>query len=298
MGRKVFVTSEMSIDERLAEVAEDRPDLALLWPWFLTAFDDWGRAEAQPRRLKLKVFPMIGHVTADTVAEAIAVFARSGLILRYTVDQHEYMAIPADKWFRYQTHIHKNKRDEDKSRFPAPPPEIRSTCAEFRDNPRERAEISGNGTQNVLSPSLSLSKRSTTTPRETAQDCWSMIEAGWFTYLHGTLSATAREELPQYLEGDRSLPPEVILCAFQEADRNSARTWSYVSRILDAYRAEGVTTVAEAQARAADFAAKKERPRNGKSPPDPRSLAALYSDPVSPEYQALGRAFLDGQKPG
>jgi len=140
MGRKVFISSDMSTDERLAELAETRPDLALLWPWFLTAFDDWGRAEAQPRRLKLKVFPMVATVTVDTVAEAIDAFAAYGLIMRYTVEQHEYMAIPTEKWFRYQTHIRGSKRSHDQSRFPAPPSDAPREAAEHRANARNSAD--------------------------------------------------------------------------------------------------------------------------------------------------------------
>lgn len=121
MGRKVFVSSDMATDERLLDVASASPGSALLWPWILTCFDDWGRAEASARSLKHRVFPAIATVTVADVESALEAFARSGLILLYTVHDKRYMAIPADKWWRYQTQIPKSKRGRDESRVPPPP---------------------------------------------------------------------------------------------------------------------------------------------------------------------------------
>lgn len=42
MARKRFVTSDMSIDEKIADIAAENPTAALMWPWFITGFDDWG----------------------------------------------------------------------------------------------------------------------------------------------------------------------------------------------------------------------------------------------------------------
>ena len=46
MARKRFITSDMSVDERIADIAVENPVAALMWPWFITGFDDWGRMEA------------------------------------------------------------------------------------------------------------------------------------------------------------------------------------------------------------------------------------------------------------
>lgn len=48
MARKRFVTSEISTDRKIAKLAEKNPVAAALWPWFITAFDDWGRMSADP----------------------------------------------------------------------------------------------------------------------------------------------------------------------------------------------------------------------------------------------------------
>ncbi len=125
MARKVFVSSDMSIDERLIEVAEANPTAALLWPWLLTTFDDWGRAEANARRLKAQVFPAISSLTSETIEDALAMFQAVGLIRLYEMDRKRYMAIPQDKWYKYQTHMNRKDRrqgkDKMKSDFPAPP---------------------------------------------------------------------------------------------------------------------------------------------------------------------------------
>jgi len=35
MARKRFVTSDMSIDEKIADIAAENPVAALMWPWFI-----------------------------------------------------------------------------------------------------------------------------------------------------------------------------------------------------------------------------------------------------------------------
>ena len=120
MGRKVYISSDMSTDDRLMEAADHSPMAPILWPWLLTAFDDWGRAEAVPRTIKAKVFPSFDAVTTEHVAGALNALASAGLIMLYEIGHKQYMAIPPEKWFRYQTQIPRDKRKRDSSRIPAP----------------------------------------------------------------------------------------------------------------------------------------------------------------------------------
>ena len=124
VARKVYVSSDISIDESLSEIAETAPLEALLWPWLLTAFDDWGRAEASPRRLKAKVFPGNSLVTVEVIDHALQRFAEVGLIRLYEVQGKAYMAIPdIEKWYKYQTHIRRERRpgkDKMASSLPGP----------------------------------------------------------------------------------------------------------------------------------------------------------------------------------
>jgi len=149
VGRKVFVTSDISIDERLITIAERDPLAALIWPWILTTLDDWGRAEAKPRKLKAKVFPCNDLITFESIETALRLYHEIGLIELYEVSERPYMAVPHDNWFKYQTHIRKDKRNVDDSKFPAPPS---SQCrAETREESRE------NEPSPSLTPTPSLS---------------------------------------------------------------------------------------------------------------------------------------------
>ena len=138
MGRKVYVTSDMSNDEKLIEIAELSSEVAVLWPWFLTALDDWARAEANPRKLKAKTFPMFPHVTVELVEEALRLYSDAELIILYTVNGKQYMAIPSlQTWYKWQTHIKKYKREKDESRIPPPPNHGARECAEVREGARD-----------------------------------------------------------------------------------------------------------------------------------------------------------------
>lgn len=125
MARKVFVTSDMSHDERLLDVAEVDPQAALLWPWFLTAFDDWGRAHAEPRRLKVQIFPGNPLIDHRVIARTLALLHDNALISVWESDGRAYMAVDNSTWFKWQTHIRKEKRDDDSgSKFPKPPDQV------------------------------------------------------------------------------------------------------------------------------------------------------------------------------
>ncbi len=161
MSRKIFITSDMALDDRLMDIAEQDQEAALIWPWFLTLFDDWGRAEAEPRRIKAQVFPSFPSMTAQRIGEITDLYVDVGMIRRYSAKGKTYLCIPPEKWFSYQTHIRGEKRETDKSRYPAPaaqeayvtnPDEFSS--AQSRANARSSHEKTASPS---LSPSLSPS---------------------------------------------------------------------------------------------------------------------------------------------
>lgn len=160
MSHKIFISSDISVDERLVEIAEDSPESVLLWPWLLTALDDWGRATADAKRLKYTVFPALTTVTPQIITESISRFERMGLIELYEVDGKWFFAVPSETWFKYQTHIRVEKRDNDKSRLPAPP------SAKVRAVARDVAKVRAvaDKSQPSPSPSLSPSPSPTTNP--------------------------------------------------------------------------------------------------------------------------------------
>jgi hypothetical protein len=167
MSRKVFISSDMSVDERIYEVSIVDPQAALIWPWILTTFDDWGRAIANPMRIKASTFPSITTVTPELISEALTLYAQAGLVIPYEVCGKQYMYIQPDKWFKWQSHIPGFKRVTDKSRIPAPPVDDN---AQLSANARDCTDSSANALDSTPSPTPSPSPTPTGTKNICAPD--------------------------------------------------------------------------------------------------------------------------------
>lgn len=100
MARKRSVTSDMSIDERIASVAAKNPVAALMWPWFITGFDDWGRMTAIPTEIKARIFPINNLITIELIETALNLYFQEGLLVLYEVNGISYMAYL--DWFELQ----------------------------------------------------------------------------------------------------------------------------------------------------------------------------------------------------
>lgn len=120
MARKRYVTSEISVDERLAEIASEDPQSALMWPWFLLVFDDWGRAEMNAMKIRLQLFPAFPFLVAD-IERAVEAFSSKGLVFFYEIDGVRYGAIRPRTWLRYQVYLKGTKRSTASSSVPPPP---------------------------------------------------------------------------------------------------------------------------------------------------------------------------------
>lgn len=120
MARKRYVTSDIAIDERLAEIAAEDPQSALMWPWFLLLFDDWGRAEMNAMKIRLQLFPAFPFLVAD-IERAVAAFSSEGLVSFYEVGGVRYGAIRPRTWLKYQVYLKGTKRATTESSIPAPP---------------------------------------------------------------------------------------------------------------------------------------------------------------------------------
>lgn len=155
MGHKRFVTSDMSSDERLAGIAQRDPLAAALWPWFLTALDDWGRAKFAPAEIKLSMFP--GYpFDAAYVEDLLGVYAQAGLIKIYEVEGKRYWCVPLDKWLRYQSYISEASLAKRKPKCP-PPPDMEEDFLEKLQTSQKNLEELQTTEENVLSLSLSPS---------------------------------------------------------------------------------------------------------------------------------------------
>lgn len=273
MARKVFVSSDMGVDERLIEVADTDPQAALLWPWLLASFDDWGRAQANPRRLKAAVFPAIDAVTPEMIDTALRLFDREGLLLLYEVDGKTYMAIPEAKWYKYQTHIRRNKRpgkDKMESNHPAPPSGNPSGPCESHQPPRGPAGNTGEdneprGTPRfpVLSPSPSPSPSLSsppTPPLPTGEDetpaasedepdppqAMTMTPAqAWHKAFDQLLGPTAEAQLHAFVTDD-GMAEDLVSAVIEECGLHEPRAAApYVLRALTRTRDAGILTLAD-----------------------------------------------------
>lgn len=234
MARKVYVSSDISLDDELADVAEIDPLCALLWPWFLTTFDDWGRSESSPKRLKRQVFPENTLITADIIEKALILFNTYQLIKLYSVDGKQYMAVDPEKWFKYQTHIRSEKREKDKSKCP-PPSDDDGTSAQQREITRCYAEVSavaGNcipSPSPSLSPSPSPSKDSSSSEMDEYDNPFRMYERERF----GMLTSSISEKIGALIDDYTEL---WVRKAMEEAAYYEKRSLPYVNSILEDWK--------------------------------------------------------------
>jgi hypothetical protein len=157
VARKRFVTSEISTDRKIAKLAEKNPTAAALWPWFITAFDDWGRMNADPIEVKLTIFPAFPY-TSDEVEEFIKLYHEFEIAYFYEVDEKPYLAVNPETWLKYQTYIRKDKLEKQKSKIPEPkdaPWVAKNDTVD--DLATKNVAKQQSATENVLSPSPSPS---------------------------------------------------------------------------------------------------------------------------------------------
>ena len=161
MARKAFISSDMAHDEKLFDVAQESSLAALIFPMLITYFDDWGRALFSPKRIKSQIFPNVAMVTVQVIEESLNLFAKNDLIEKYSDGTHDYIAIPPETWFKWQTHIRQEKRDKDNSKYPPCPSDSAhsvTNSAQLREGARSSARLSENLTP---SPTPSLTPTST-----------------------------------------------------------------------------------------------------------------------------------------
>jgi len=269
----------MAHDERLIQVAAECPEAALLWPWLITYFDDWGRAEANTLRLKARLFPMNPLVTVELLDRTLELYARVGLIILYEHGGKRYMAIPATKWYKYQTHIRKNRRpgkDKMESDYPPPPGEEQS--AETPQIPAgNRGEERGPvpSTLPPFHPTPSTPPNPPTGGEAAAgvlvdEQEPIVVVATHYRERIGLLSPGMFHALDEWL--DKGMAPEVLMAAIDEtaAARDAGEVRRSVdgllkSKLRDWYNL-GIRTAADLQARA----------RADPEPMDP--VAAILAD--------------------
>lgn len=240
MARKVYITSEMSIDERLLNVSDENPLAAILWPWILTSFDDWGRSEAKSRKLKAKIFPGNEIVTSELIDISLQLYDKNGLLELYEVDNRPYMAIPPKKWFKYQTQIRKIKREVDESKYPSPL--LARECAQTR----------GDSSKNIPSPSTlppfhpSPSIDTTTTTRKNekmSNGVLDYVDSTWGRGLSPRDSEIIVLAMNDLIVHGSAEPTELMCEAINRCNDSNVRTAKYLDSIIRRWLDNGLLTM-------------------------------------------------------
>ncbi len=258
MARKRFITSEMSTDEKIAALAEENPTAALMWPWFMTSFDDWGRMGANPMEVKLTIFPAFPYTSKD-IQEAIKLFNKYGLAHYYEVDGKPYLAVNPEKWLKYQTYIRKGKIEDQKSKHPEPP----NPPWEANDNANEDLATKNVANQqlatiNVLSPSPSPSPSNRDHDDHDRAHEEKPNFAVTYEQEFGTLiSPTIAERLKGYI--DSGMPEELVCEAIRRTREQGKVSIRYTYSILDDWRNRGIINMAGVAIADQEFEQRKAR---------------------------------------
>ena len=290
MARKRFVTSDMSIDEKIASIAAENPIAALMWPWFITGFDDWGRMEAVPVKIKLSIFPAFPYTPKD-IEEAIDLYDKFGIVHKYEVDGKEYIAIEPEKYYKYQTYIRGNKREVDSSNCPAPPNPPWKSTGNSEDSPatnnqrahaRTCTQVSADERNCIPSPSPSPSP----SIREREIDAHAHNEISHETNQGKNFDAEIRKIndksfeyglngiTPEFLEDaemrlKEGTDPELIIKALSigatKAHRNAGAKCRYAISVLQGWAQEGIRTLKQWEAKYAPAPKARDKPMKTKA---------------------------------
>ena len=178
MSRKRDLSSDISHDERIAELSESEHGyLAVaLYMMAIPQADDWGRLPGSPREFKMLVCP--GFDTPKQEIDAVlSEIAALGLWERYEVGGKSFIAFPPDAWFKRQSYINIGKRTNDSgSLYPANQQFLEYSAAQTAGKPapeqpngKERQGTAENGKERHYagaSPSPSPSLTPSPSPKE------------------------------------------------------------------------------------------------------------------------------------
>jgi len=184
----------------------------------VSAADDEGRLMADSAFLRSRIFPYDEITTEqieavrDRVAEIVP-----GFVL-YSVDGEKYVAFR--NWSDYQKPSHAKPSD-----LP-PPPFVPVSSARDEPRPRDSSDVP---------PQVRLGKGSTGKDRveEGSRRNFSQI---WIEKMAQLIDGGLAERIDAWME---DVPEDWFVAACDEAIDHNARTWAYVSKILERWKREG-----------------------------------------------------------
>lgn len=119
MGRKRYVTTDMSTDAKVVAVAQEWSLAGLMWPWFIQNLDDWARMTGNPLEIKFMIFQAF-ECSCEDIEHAIDIYVKRTLIHRYAYGDKVYLQANPKAFYELQTYIQKSRQKHDGSKLPPP----------------------------------------------------------------------------------------------------------------------------------------------------------------------------------
>lgn len=302
MSRKRYISTDISTDTKVAELSETGLLPVLLFTWAVPHMDDWGRITGDPREFKLLVCPGL-DVSSREVDEAINSIVDIGLWKRYTVDGKRCISVAhKENWFKHQSYISKDKRENDGgSTFPPPP----QNTEERRETPKNAEEVQETP-QNPVSFSLSSSVSSSLSDSKPISSATGYEESilGAYSKVFGgfAIKETVREHIIYFLKEKQkpeSFVVELILFVGQESTHPSPE---FFRKVGDRWITDGINSREENEAdkerkkQAAKVVSHPNRHRqtNNAKPKMPIHKAPP-APPLTPDLIEVKQQMLSGQ---
>jgi hypothetical protein len=107
MARRRYISTEISVDSRIAKLAEKHGDFAaLLYTWMIPHAADDCSITSEPDELLMLVVPGLRSKTCGDVTRAIEGMIELGLVF----EEGDSLVFPPEAFYRYQTYINANNR--------------------------------------------------------------------------------------------------------------------------------------------------------------------------------------------
>ena len=155
----------------------------LLWERLWCFCDAEGRLDYHPAIVKGHVFPLVDSITQEDVAAMVQELAAAGLVLSYSTDGHEYIAVT--NW-----HEHQRPRNESPSKLPpppAPPPAVthfvRTPCGQSADGVQQGVQQMSAGVIGNREEERDLPHPQPGTDRRSKAGLWKTKAGLWKTLL-------------------------------------------------------------------------------------------------------------------
>jgi DnaD/phage-associated family protein len=190
----------------------------LIWVLLPLILDSEGRGIDKLSWIKSKMFPM-RDVEDKEIVEAFDWFASKEMIIRYSVNSHDYFYIPTFKDYQ------KGTEKEAASVLPAPIIVVNDS------NPTQELLKSRSRVDQELVCVAASASESESESESGKKNIFRVYEREI-----GIITGSISDAL---IEAEKDYPPEWIEAALKEAAVNNKRSWKYAEAILKRWKIEG-----------------------------------------------------------